>query len=122
MNKKVIVASLVVALSAIFFECSAAEKQVSAVKSLDMENANPVRGQKVYANKFYKACGITCDEMAKKYTQAEWSTGFTSGKVQDLVGKYCPIMDELNDKEQRLIYDFMYNHAKDSGFVAPCND
>lgn len=122
MNKKFMVASLVVAVSAIFFECSAAEKQVSAVKSLDMDNANPVRGQKVYANKFYKACGITCDEMAKKYTQAEWSSAYTSGKVQDLIGKYCPIMDELNDREQRLVYDYMYYHAKGSGFVAPCND
>jgi hypothetical protein len=61
--------------------------------------------------------------MAKKHTQQEWEMALKEGKVQDLIAQHnCPIMDELNKDEQKLVYDFMYYHAKGSGHVAQCTD
>jgi hypothetical protein len=31
-------------------------------------------------------------------------------------------MKDLSKKEQKLIFDYMYYHAKDSGHVAACTD
>lgn len=94
----------------------------SGLLAVDMDNANPQKGQKIYQALFYKACGITCNTMAKKYTQNEWENAYKAGKVQDLMSKHCSIMEDLTTKEQRVIYDYMYYHAKDSGHVAPCED
>ena len=88
----------------------------------DRDSANPQRGKKIYEKLFYKACGITCTTMAKKYSQAEWEQAYSKGKVQDLINKHCTIMEDLSAKEQKLIYDYMYYHANDSGHVAPCVD
>lgn len=86
------------------------------------EYANPEKGKSVYQKMFYKACGITCTAMAKKHTQSEWENAYKAGKVQELINKYCSIMDDLNPNEQKLIYDYMYYAAKDSGHVEPCSD
>jgi hypothetical protein len=85
------------------------------------DGANPVRGQKLYAKYFYTKCGMTCGEMAKKFTQAEWESFFRKGLVEEKINDYCSIMDDLSTKQISLIYDYMYYHAKDSGRLAPCD-
>jgi len=125
MKKQIIVLGTSLALASMIFTGCNSTKQANVQKadsSVDMEFANPQRGQKIYAKMFYTKCGITCGEMAKKHTQDEWEQFFKEKKVGEAIGEYCPIMDELNEKEQRLVYDFMYHHASDSGHVADCED
>lgn len=85
------------------------------------DGANPLKGQKLYAKYFYSQCGITCEEMAKKYTQKEWETFLRKGLVAEKIDEHCSIMDSLSGKQITLIYDYMYYHAKDSGRLAPCD-
>lgn len=125
MKNKILTVTSSLALGAMIFTGCTANNQPSvsdAKPAVDMEYANPERGKKIYAKMFYSKCGITCEEMAKKHTQSEWENYFLNEKVGDAIGEYCPIMDELNKKEQRLVYDFMYYHASDSGHVAQCED
>jgi hypothetical protein len=104
----------------IFTGCTSTNQP--AKPSVDMEYSNPQKGQKLYSKLIYKSCGITCNDMAKKHTQEEWEQFQLNGQTMDVISDICPIVKDFNPKEVRVIYDYMYYHASDSGHVAECTD
>ncbi|MEA1914785.1 MAG: hypothetical protein U9N30_05665 [Campylobacterota bacterium] len=86
------------------------------------EYANPAKGQKIYSKLIFNECGITCNTMAKKYTQDQWEDFYNKNQIMDILSDECPIIVKLNEKEIQVIYEYMYEHGSDSGHVAPCND
>lgn len=121
-NKLYIIALIVGAM--FIAGCATSNQKVNTYsqKSIDMEYANPQKGQKIYNKLIYKECGITCNQMAKKYTQDEWEQFQIEGQTMEVISDICPIVKEFNPKEIRVIYDYMYYHASDSGHVAECRD
>ena len=109
-------------LKTILFSAIAVSLLATAGMSYDEDSSNPIRGQKIYQTYVYKVCGITCGDMARKYTMDQWHKFNQDGKVYDVLTDECPMMEKLTKKELQLIYGYMYTHAKDSGVVAPCLD
>ncbi len=122
--KKSIISLTIIASTIIFSGCTASNQAVNtnAKASIDTEYSNPQKGQKLYSKLIFRSCGITCNTMAKKYTQDEWEKFQLEGNTMEIISDICPIVEDWNPKEVRVIYDYMYYHASDSGHVAECSD
>ncbi len=85
-------------------------------------SADAGKGQKLYAKKLKKACGMNGAKMAAKHTQDEWEEIEKSGKLKSEIEHICPNVKEkaLKDKYLKHYYDFFYNFASDSGNVPSC--
>ena len=85
-----------------------------------MADAN--KGQKLYAKKLKKACGMNGAKMAAKHSQDEWQSIKDSGKLKDEIKKLCPKVKDkaLKDKYLKHYFDFFYKYANDSGNVPAC--
>ena len=83
-------------------------------------NADSAKGQKLYAKKLKKVCGITGAAMAAKHTQSEWED--VKGKMADEIKTICPNVKDkaLKGKYLEHYFDFFHNFANDSGNVPSC--
>ena len=85
-------------------------------------SADAVKGQKLYIKKLKPACDMDGAKMAAKYSQVEWETFKTEGKLADELKRLCPKATDgdLKDKFLEHYYDFFYDFANDSGNVPSC--
>ncbi len=86
-------------------------------------SADAGKGQKLYAKKLKKACGINGGVFAGKHTQDEWQSIEDGGKLKAEIEKICPKVNAkkaLRSKYMKDYYDFFYNFASDSGNVPSC--
>ncbi len=83
-------------------------------------SASAAKGQKLYAKKLKKACGMNGAKMAAKHTQDEWES--VKGNLADEIKKICPKVKSKSLKSKYLghYYDFFYEFANDSGNVPSC--
>ena len=81
-------------------------------------SASVAKGQKLYAKKLKKACGITGAKMAGKHSQDGWEEIKEAGKLNAEIKKSCG--KETKDKYLPHLYDFFYEYANDSGNVPSC--
>jgi len=83
-------------------------------------SADSAKGQKLYAKKLKKACGITGAVMAAKHTQGEWED--LKDSLKDEIKTICPKATDkaLKDKYMNHYFDFFHNFASDSGNVPSC--
>jgi len=83
-------------------------------------NADSAKGQKLYAKKLKKACGMNGAKMAAKHTQDEWDD--LKGNLKDEIKSVCPKVKDkaLKDKYLKHYFDFFHNFASDSGNVPSC--
>ena len=83
-------------------------------------SADSAKGQKLFAKKLKKSCGMTGAAMAAKHSQSEWED------VKDDLAKeikhICPNVKDkaLKDKYMNHYFDFFHNYANDSGNVPSC--
>ena len=98
------------------------KKVVVKTQKKESRQINPERGQKLFAKKLKKACGVNGGQVAKKHTQDEWRAIEKSGKIKEEIKKICPKVsdDALKDKYLENYFDFFYNFANDSGNVPAC--
>ena len=85
-------------------------------------SADAAKGQKLYAKKLKKACGMNGAKMAAKHSQDEWE-GIGSGNgLADEIKSICPKVKakSLKSKYLKHYYDFFYEFANDSGNVPSC--
>ena len=82
-------------------------------------SADAGKGQKIYAKKLKKACGINGAKFAAKHTQDEWKAIGVAG-MQAEIKKICPAAKPLKDKYLKDVYDFAEKFASDSGNVPSC--
>ncbi len=82
-------------------------------------SASAAKGQKIYAKKLKKACGINGAKFAAKHTQDEWKAIGEKG-MQAEIKKICPAAKDLKDKYLKDVYDFAEKFASDSGNVPSC--
>ncbi len=90
--------------------------------SSTVASANVAKGQKLFAKKLKKACGITGAKMASKNTQDKWEEIQEAGKLADEIRNICPDVKDKSLKEKFMphYYDFFYEYASDSGNVPSC--
>ena len=83
-------------------------------------SADSAKGQKLYAKKLKKACGITGAVMAAKHSQGEWEDA--KGHLAQEIKTICPNVKDKALKEKYLnhYFDFFHNYANDSGNVPSC--
>ena len=114
----------------IFITLKKGEKMKSFFKSIltgavaltlltTVANADAAKGQKIYAKKLKKACGMNGAKFAAKHTQDEWKAIGVKG-MQDEIKKICPNAKPLKEKYLKHLYDFSVNFASDSGNVPSC--
>jgi len=80
-------------------------------------SANAAKGQKLYAKKLLKACGMNGAKMAATHTQDEWDEIGADGVNAELK-KQCH--KEVKGKYTKHLFDFFYKFASDSGNVPSC--
>lgn len=80
-------------------------------------SASVAKGQKLYAKKLKKACGMSGAKMASKHTQDDWEAIKEKGLNAE-IKKQCG--KETKDKYLPHLYDFFYEYASDSGNVPSC--
>jgi cell division protein FtsN len=82
-------------------------------------SGNPSRGQKLFAKRVKKECGVNGGEVAKKHTQSEWEKLLKDGKLADELSNIC---NGVKVKEKYLldIGAFLMQFASDSGNVPSC--
>jgi Spy/CpxP family protein refolding chaperone len=85
-------------------------------------SADVVKGQKLFAKKLKKVCGMTGAKFAAKHSQDEWEAIKEDGKFEDEIMKICPKVKKgfVKGSWQGHIYDFSYEYANDSGNVPSC--
>ena len=83
-------------------------------------SADSAKGQKLYAKKLKKACGMTGAKMAAKHTQEEWED--LKGSLAKEIKTICPKVKDkaLKEKYMQNYFDFFHNYASDSGNVPSC--
>jgi len=83
-------------------------------------SADSAKGQKLFAKKLKKACGITGAAMAAKHSQMEWED--LRGTLADEIKSICPSVKDkaIKDKYMDHYFDFFHNYANDSGNVPSC--
>ena len=83
-------------------------------------SADSAKGQKLYAKKLKKACGITGAVMAAKHSQSEWED--LKGDLAKEIKTICPNVKDkaLKSKYMDHYFDFFHNYANDSGNVPSC--
>lgn len=96
-----------------------ASAMVLAVSST-VVSADTAKGQKLYAKKLKKACGMSGAAMAGKYSQGEWEEINEAGKLEAEIKKMCPAVKKVKGKYLPHFYDFFYEYANDSGNVPSC--
>ena len=85
-------------------------------------SANATKGQKLYAKKLKKDCGMTGAVVSAKHSQAEWEDIENSGKLKEEIKTICPKASDkaLKDKYMEHYFDFFHKFANDSGNVPSC--
>ena len=85
-------------------------------------SADAAKGQKLYAKKLIKPCGMNGGKMAAKHTQDEWSDINDAGKLKAEIKTICPKVKDkaLRTKYMKNYYDFFHDFASDSGNVPSC--
>ena len=85
-------------------------------------SADAAKGQKLYAKKLKRACGINGGVFAGKHTQDEWTAIEDSGKLKAEIKKICPKVKDkaLKSRYMKDYYDFFHDFASDSGNVPSC--
>lgn len=83
-------------------------------------NADVAKGQKLYAKKLKKACGISGAELAGKHSQDEWTEINDAGKLEAEIKSICPNVKKVKAKYLPHFYDFFNEYANDSGNVPSC--
>ena len=96
-----------------------ASAMVLAVSST-VVSADTAKGQKLYAKKLKKACGITGAAMASKHSQDEWTEINDAGKLEAEIKTICPNVKKVKGKYLPHFYDFFKEYANDSGNVPSC--
>jgi len=83
-------------------------------------SADSAKGQKLYAKKLKKSCGMTGAAMAGKHTLEEWEE--KKGSLAEEIKHICPHVTDkaLKDKYMGHYFDFFHNFASDSGNVPSC--
>jgi hypothetical protein len=83
-------------------------------------SADSAKGQKLYAKKLKKSCGITGAVMAAKHSQGEWED--VKDNLAQEIKTICPNVKDKALKEKYLnhYFDFFHNYANDSGNVPSC--
>lgn len=86
--------------------------------------ASVALGKKTYKHTFYKKCGFSGVQFARKHTQGEWEEIYESGDLPQESHVICPKLDivTVESKRWKDIYQYVTKYAKDG--VAPngCND
>ena len=85
--------------------------------------ADVEKGQKLFAKKLKKSCGMSGAAMAGKYSQSEWEDiNSIEGGLKSEIQKLCPDVKDkqIKDKFMPHYYDFFNNFANDSGNVPSC--
>jgi len=96
------------------------EAKETAPDSKDSKaSGNSSKGQKLYAKKLKKVCGMKGGEFAKKHTQDEWIKIEKDGKLADEIKAVCNGV-EIKDKYLLDISAFLIEFASDSGNVPSC--
>jgi Spy/CpxP family protein refolding chaperone len=85
-------------------------------------SADAAKGQKIYAKKLKKVCGMNGGDFAKNHTQDEWTKIKEDGKLKDEIKSICKDADtdKIKDKFLPDLSDFTINFASDSGNVPSC--
>jgi len=83
-------------------------------------SASVTKGQKLFAKKLKKNCGIAGSKMAGKHTQDEWEEINAAGKLEAEIKTICPKVKKVKGKYIPHIYDFLYEYGSDSGNVPSC--
>ena len=83
-------------------------------------SADVAKGQKLYAKKLKKACGISGASMAGKHTQDEWTEINDAGNLKKEIQTICPSAKKVKDKYLPHFYDFFKEYSSDSGNVPSC--
>jgi len=83
-------------------------------------SANATKGQKLYAKKLKKACGMTGAVMSAKHSQAEWED--LKDNLANEIKTICPNVKDkaLKEKYMEHYFDFFHKYANDSGNVPSC--
>jgi len=80
---------------------------------------NPSKGQKIFARKLKKECGVNGGVIAKKHTQSEWQELIKNKKLADEISSMCNGA-KVNEKYLPDIGAFFIQFASDSGNVPSC--
>jgi Spy/CpxP family protein refolding chaperone len=85
-------------------------------------SADSAKGQKIYAKKLKKVCGMNGGEFAKKHTQDEWKKINDSKALKSEIKSICKDanVDKIKDKYVPHLGDFVVEFASDSGNVPSC--
>jgi len=83
-----------------------------------LANASAAKGQKIYAKKLKKACGMNGAKFAAKHTQDEWKEMGKDGLKNEI--KNTCSGAKLKPKYLKHVYDFVIKFASDSGNVPSC--
>jgi len=84
-------------------------------------SADAAKGQKLYAKKLKKACGMNGGKFAAKHTQDEWDSIGVDGMAKE-IKTICPKVKDKSLKSKYLedYFDFAHDFASDSGNVPSC--
>jgi len=89
------------------------------VLTTHISSADALKGQKIYAKKLKRVCGISGGRFTAKHTQDEWNEIYKAGKLKEEISQICPSI-KIEDKLIPDIYDFVKKYASDSGKVPSC--
>ncbi|MCD6433930.1 MAG: cytochrome C [Sulfurimonas sp.] len=83
-------------------------------------SADAAKGQKLFAKKLKKKCGISGAVMAAKHSQDEWTEINEAGKLEAEIKTICPKVKKVKAKYLPHFYDFFNEYGNDSGNVPSC--
>ncbi|HEY9189256.1 MAG TPA: hypothetical protein VIM88_00130 [Sulfurovum sp.] len=81
--------------------------------------ASVALGKKLYKKKFYKSCGFSGVEFARKHTQAEWEEIYRSGGLPQEARTICPSLEKmtLKTKDWKSIHQYVTKYASDGAYI-----
>lgn len=76
--------------------------------------ADDITGERVYAKKLKRICGIKGDVLAKKHTSKEWTYIYNSGQLNNTLQDICPTLKTIKQEHLIHLYEFLNKYSKDS--------
>ena len=90
-------------------------------ETFDMSKGSLEKGEEIYKKQLKDVCETKKAELSEHYSQDEWEAFASEGKFENAIFEICPQIEPSYNKEwSEDLYQFYYQHARDSEEIPEC--